>query len=119
MRVLSSLALFALHVHTSICGCKWLDQRPRLLLVHALGGEGQAHGHGGQEALRHVGHDDPDHEHQVGDERGADHEAEDEEDDTQDDGDRRDDLLGENDDDQDHDDAETSQHTRESKEAHN
>lgn len=70
-----------------------MHAEPDLLLVHPLGGKGKAHGHGGKETLRHVGHDDTDHEHQVGDERRADHEPEDEEDDAEDDGDGRDDLL--------------------------
>ena len=63
-----------------------------LLLVHSLGGEGEAHGNGGEEPLGHVGHDDADHEHQVGDELCADDEAEGEEDDAEENGDSRDDL---------------------------
>lgn len=61
--------------------------------MHALGGKGEAHGHGGQQSFRHVGHDDADHEHQVLDEGRLDHESEDEEHHPQDDGDTRDDLF--------------------------
>lgn len=63
-----------------------------LLLVHALGREGETHGHRGEQAFGHVGDDDTDHEHQVGDQLRLHHETQDEEDDSQGDSDSRDDL---------------------------
>ena len=42
-----------------------LDQHH--LVRHALRGKGEAHRHGGQEALRDVGDDDANHEDEVGD----------------------------------------------------
>lgn len=60
--------------------------------MHALGGEGETHGHRGEKPLGHVGHDDTDHEHEVGDPGRLHHDSEDEEHDTENYGDSGDDL---------------------------
>ena len=61
----------------------------RLAFRHALRRHGERQGHGGQQALRHVGHDDADGEQEVAPERQAHAVTDGEEDDAQPDGEQR------------------------------
>eukprot|EP00976_Prorocentrum_cordatum_P096718 1190680-Prorocentrum_minimum.AAC.6 len=63
-----------------------------VLLVHALGGERQRHGHGGKQTLGHVGDNDTNHEHNVLDDVSAEGDADDEEGNAENDGDGRDEV---------------------------